>query len=128
MLVPAQKIVSLPCLEGHFFFKRQSEIKTMLTFTGVYAIMSEIAVCRSLTTGKLYLPTILDRVELETSSLCYFYSVFICLFYSFRDLVGAWDYMDTLYKIIYVVSLFIYYRLSKNCMHVIILCCILATS
>lgn len=54
MLVPAQKIVSLPCLEGHFFFKRQSEIKTMLTFTGVYdAIMSEIAVCHSLTTGKL---------------------------------------------------------------------------
>lgn len=51
--LPAQKIVSLPCLEGHFFFKRQSEIKTVLKFTGVYAIMSEIAVCRSLTTGKL---------------------------------------------------------------------------
>lgn len=53
MLVPAQKILSLPCLEGHFFFKRQSEIKTMMQFTGVYAIMSEIAACHSLTTGKL---------------------------------------------------------------------------
>lgn len=34
-------------------FKRQSEIKTMLQFTGVYAFMSEIAACHSLTTGKL---------------------------------------------------------------------------